>query len=53
MTIQWIAAAMAQKELIYYCSGDTSLAEDLGSIAQLYSLKSASKRFFLHSIYLI
>jgi Poly (ADP-ribose) glycohydrolase (PARG) len=42
MRIQWIAAAMAQKELIYYCFGDADLAKNLISIVDESSSLSAS-----------
>lgn len=45
MTIQWIAAAMAQKELVYYCYGDANLATDLTSVVQKYNSKSAGLHF--------
>jgi Poly (ADP-ribose) glycohydrolase (PARG) len=41
MIIQWIAAAMAQKKLVYYCEGDENLAQDLTSVVQKYGSKSA------------
>jgi len=45
MTIQWIAAACAQKELIYYCSGDAQLEHEIGIIVQEYSKKTAGEYF--------
>jgi Poly (ADP-ribose) glycohydrolase (PARG) len=41
MMIQWIAAAMAQKELIYYCFRDANLAKELRSIVNEFSYKTA------------
>jgi len=45
MMIQWIAAAMAEKELIYYCFGDAKLASELRSIVDKFSYKTAGLKF--------
>jgi poly(ADP-ribose) glycohydrolase len=36
MMIQWIAATMAQKELVYYCVGNATSANELRWISQKY-----------------
>jgi Poly (ADP-ribose) glycohydrolase (PARG) len=43
MSIQWIAASMAEKELIYYCFGDAKLEQEIRSVALKFSKKSAGK----------
>jgi Poly (ADP-ribose) glycohydrolase (PARG) len=45
MMIQWIAAAMAQKELIYFCFGDVKLANEMSLIAQKHGSSSAGMQF--------
>jgi hypothetical protein len=51
MKIQWIAAAWAQKELIYYCSGDAKLEYEIGIIVQEYSNKTAGEYFCIKVIH--
>jgi uncharacterized metal-binding protein len=51
MTIQWVAAAMAKKKLIYYCSGDAQLEHEIGIIVQKYSKKSAREYFCIKVVH--
>lgn len=45
MKIQWIAAAMAQKELNYYCFDDAELAKSLITCVHENRSKSAGDLF--------
>lgn len=45
MMLQWIAATMAQKELIFYCFGDVKLANEITLILQEHGSKSAGLQF--------
>lgn len=45
MMIQWIAAAMTKKKLIYYCFGDVKLANEIALVMQKYYSQSAGLQY--------
>jgi hypothetical protein len=48
--IQWIAAALAQKELVYYCVGNSASANELKSTSEKFTSTCAGwhKHSYIH-----